>query len=373
MSNKKYEGNDLKKLKVSISEMKRDYEIIIGENIIRYLEDYIEMIYKGKKVFLVSDQNVMNLYGEKITKILTDADYDYTTYIIPPGEGSKSFEFLVKGYDLLLKEGFGRDNLLLALGGGVVGDLAGFIAASFMRGIPFIQIPTTLLAQVDSSIGGKTAVNHPLGKNLIGAFYQPELVLIDPGFLKTLDRRELLNGLAEIIKHGFIADHGLLSYLEENREAILNYETKPLSKIIYTSCKIKAGVVEEDEKERGKRALLNFGHTIGHALEAVTAYEKYHHGEAVAVGMVGAAEISRKLSLISNQDLEYLENIITDYGLPVGFQYAEECSEVYERLFYDKKVKDKHLRWVLLKDLGEAYIEEELSKDIIIEVLEGLR
>jgi 3-dehydroquinate synthase len=367
------EGNLLRKLKVGIKEKKSDYEIIIGENIIKKLKDYIEQVYKGKKVFLLSDQNVMSLYGEKITEILTDAHYDYTTFIIPPGEGSKNFDFLLKGYDLLLKEGFGRDNLLLALGGGVVGDLAGFLAATFMRGIAFVQIPTSLLAQVDSSIGGKTAVNHPLGKNLIGAFYQPELVLIDTYFLKTLDRRELVNGLAEIIKYGFIADRGLLTYLEENREAILNYDTEALGDIIYTSCKIKAKVVEEDEKEKGKRAILNFGHTIGHALEAVTDYEKYHHGEAVAVGMAAAAEISRKLSLISKEDRDYLEKMIGDYGLPVTFQYGENSTEVYERLFYDKKAKDGQLRWVLLKEPGEAYIEEELSKDIIMEVLEGLR
>lgn len=372
MSSNKIFNKDCKKLRVDIKERKEGYDIFIAANIVNSLPEYISKVYQGKKIFLVSDQNVMNIYGEKIKKLLADADYKVTTYIVPAGEGSKSMEFLIKGYDLMLKEGFRRDNLLLAFGGGVVGDLAGFMAATFMRGIPFVQIPTTLLAQVDSSVGGKTAVNHPTGKNLIGSFYQPDLVLIDPILLATLPMRELKTGLAEVIKHGFIADIELMEFLKNKKEAILNYQVEPLSNIIHSSCLIKSKIVSQDEKEKGKRALLNYGHTIAHALEAVTEYRKYNHGEAVAVGMIGAAEISYHLGLIESSELDYIRDLIKDYGLPLSFQYGEDKNQVYERLYYDKKIKNNKIRWILLQELGEAYIAEDISNNTIKKVLEGL-
>lgn len=365
--------DQLKRVPVDIAAGKKNYDIIIGDNLVERLPEYIKKKYSGDKIFLVTDKNVMNLYGEKISSILIDADFKITTYIVPPGEGAKSFEYLKKGYDLLLDEDFRRDNLILALGGGVVGDLAGFIAATFMRGVSFVQVPTTLLAQVDSSVGGKTAINHTSGKNLIGAFYQPEFVLIDPNFLKTLPERELITGMAEIIKHGFIADNGLLKFLNENYKKIFDYNVTALIHIIYKSCIIKSNVVNQDEKEKGKRALLNFGHTIAHALEAVTGYKKYNHGEAVGIGMVGAAHISYKKSLISRKSYDFIKELIEKYRLPLLFQYNEDVEEVYERLFYDKKVKNNCLRWILLKDLGDAYIDEEVGNEIVLEVLEGLK
>ncbi len=363
----------IKKIKVDINSEKKIYDIIIGDNIIESLAGLIAEIYQGSKVFLVTDKNVMNLYGEKITALLIEAGFDITTYIVPPGEQAKGFEHLKNGYDLLLAENFRRDNLIIALGGGVVGDLAGFLAATFMRGIPFVQVPTTLLAQVDSSVGGKTAINHPAGKNLIGAFYQPELVLIDPNFLKTLSERELKTGLAELIKHGFIADNKLLKFLWDNSDEIFNYNMDSLIHIIDRSCIIKSEVVNQDEKERGKRALLNFGHTIGHALEAVTEYKSYNHGEAVAVGMVGAAQISYKMGKIDREAYDFVKELIKVYGLPFSYQYNEDIEEVYQRLFFDKKVKNNSLRWILLKDLGKAYIDEDVSNQIVRDVLEGLK
>ncbi|MFW6029712.1 MAG: 3-dehydroquinate synthase [Halanaerobiales bacterium] len=336
-------GSIFKKLSVDIKTEEKKYNIYITNNIINDLPNYISKYYHGIKIFLVTDENVMNLYGDKVSTLLIDAGYELTTFIVPAGEKSKSYEYFQKGHDILVENDFKRDNLILALGGGVVGDLAGFIAATFMRGIPFVQIPTTLLAQVDSSVGGKTAINHSAGKNLIGAFYQPEFVLIDPNFLKTLDSRELKTGLAEVIKHGFIADQRLLAYLGEHAEEIYNYDVESLIYIIYKSCKIKSSIVNQDEKEKGKRALLNFGHTIAHALEAITEYEKYNHGEAVAVGMIGAAYISYKKGKISKEDYQFVFNLVEEYDLPTDFQYNENPEKVYEKLFYDKKVMRNNL------------------------------
>ncbi|MFW5981211.1 MAG: 3-dehydroquinate synthase family protein, partial [bacterium] len=229
-----------------------------------------------------------------------------------------------------------------------------------------------LLAQVDSSVGGKTAINHSAGKNLIGAFYQPEFVLIDPNFLKTLDNRELKTGLAEVIKHGFIADKELIKFLDQHHEDIFNYQIDSLIYIIYKSCIIKSAIVTQDETEKGKRALLNFGHTIAHALEAITEYKKYNHGEAVAVGMVGAADISYQTGRISKEEYQIIVNMIKKYQLPITFQYNENKEQVYKKLFYDKKVEKNKLRWILLNDLGSAFIDDNVAEEIIKDVLEDL-
>ncbi|HHU92868.1 MAG TPA: 3-dehydroquinate synthase [Halanaerobiaceae bacterium] len=362
----------IEKIKIDLREEQRDYEIIIGAGLLNRLDKYIGQLYQGKKIFLVTDENVMKFYGEQVKEVLSSAGYEITLYVLPAGEEAKSSPYLKKGYDYLLENNFNRDNLILALGGGVVGDLAGFLAATFMRGIPFVQIPTTLLAQVDSSVGGKTAINHPRGKNLIGAFYQPKMVLIDPGFLQTLPVRELRTGLAEVLKYGFIVDRDLLDFMAGHREEILNLETAALTRIIQTSCRIKAAIVREDEKEKGMRALLNFGHTIGHALEAVTEYKKYTHGEAVAIGMVAAGELSRSVENLEKAEVDYLKELIRAYGLPLSCQYGEGLKEVYERLFYDKKVQKNKLRWILLKELGAAYIDEGVDNKIVKEVLEGI-
>ncbi|MFW6287406.1 MAG: 3-dehydroquinate synthase [bacterium] len=366
------EERKFNKISVEIKGEEKEYNIYLAHNLINDLANYISKYYHGIKIFLVTDENVMNLYGDKVSTLLIDAGYELTTFIVPAGEKSKTYEYFKKGHDLLIENEFKRDNLVLALGGGVVGDLAGFIAATFMRGIPFVQIPTTLLAQVDSSVGGKTAINHSAGKNLIGAFYQPEFVLIDPNFLKTLDARELKTGLAEVLKHAFIADLELISYLEEHVDDIFNYDVDSLIYIVYKSCQIKSSIVNQDEKEKGMRALLNFGHTIGHALEAITDYEMYNHGEAVAVGMIGAANISYKKGKINENDYHIIINLIKKYALPTSFQFNENPEKVYEKLFYDKKVKKNKLRWILLESLGGAYIDEDVSQETVKEVLEVL-
>lgn len=357
-------------IKVNISKTKRSYPIIIENNISSQIGSLISDYYEGNKVLLLSDDNVSGLYGDSIVPSLEKAGYQVLEYIIPAGEKSKSYHYLRKGYDLLVDNKFNRGNLIIALGGGVVGDLAGFLAATFMRGIPFVQLPTSLLAQVDSSVGGKTAINHPAAKNMIGSFYQPEMVVIDPVFLKSLAPREFKTGMAEIIKHGFIADKDLADYLFERSKDVFKLETEELSHIIYRSCQIKADIVMEDEKEKGKRALLNYGHTIGHALEAVTAYKKYNHGEAVAIGMLGAARLAKSLGLLEEVDLEFTEELISLYGLPLGYQ--EDPEAIFTALFRDKKVKNDRLRWVLINRIGNAFIREGIEHKLIKRVLEGL-
>lgn len=357
-------------IKIPVAEKK--YNIIIKDNLIEELGNKICDLYQGDKIFLVTDENVLNLYGDKVNNILS-SEFNITNYVIPPGEGSKSSLYLNRGYDLLVENDFKRDNLIIALGGGVVGDLAGYLAATYMRGISFVQVPTTLLAQVDSSVGGKTAINHSAGKNLIGAFFQPDMVLIDPLFLRTLSKRELRTGLAEVIKHGFIADKNLVYYLRDKHDDIFNYRIESLIHIINRSCQIKSAVVKEDEKEKGKRALLNFGHTIGHALEAVTGYSRYNHGEAVAVGMVGAGQISYQKGLLDSSSAKLIKDIVAQYSLPVSFQYNEGLKEVFKRLFYDKKVRKNKIRWILLKEIGKAFIDENVDNKIVNEVLEGLK
>ncbi|MFW5986358.1 MAG: 3-dehydroquinate synthase [Halanaerobiales bacterium] len=361
-----------KKLSIVIPAGEKRYDIVIKPELMAEMGKRINAVYGRDKVLLVTDENVFNLYGEKLKEVLS-AEYNVTEYIIPPGEGSKCNKYLNRGYDLLIENEFKRDNLIIAFGGGVVGDLAGYLAATYMRGIPFVQIPTTLLAQVDSSIGGKTAINHSTGKNLIGAFFQPSLVLIDPLFLKTLAVRELKTGLAEVIKHGFIADKELVKFLQDNRDNIFDCQEEALINIIHRSCQIKLAVVEEDEKERGKRALLNFGHTIGHALEAVTGYTEYNHGEAVAVGMVGAARLSFQRGLIDSSSCRLVEELIGLYDLPLSFQYNEDENDVYNRLFYDKKVKKNRIRWILLEQIGKAFIDEDVDNEMVKEILEGLK
>ncbi|MFW6035239.1 MAG: 3-dehydroquinate synthase [Halothermotrichaceae bacterium] len=361
----------VQKISIEINDDKKEYNIIIGENIRANINKYINEVYQGDKLLIVSDENIMNLYGAEIIDQLK-SEYTISKHIIKPGEQSKNFTNFQKGHDILINDDFKRDNMVIALGGGVVGDLAGFIAATYMRGIAYIQIPTTLLAQVDSSVGGKTAINHSKGKNIIGNFKQPEIVLIDPGFLKTLARRELITGMAEVIKYSFISDKDFVDYLYNNKDKIYNLDMDAMEYIIYKSCNIKAGIVRKDEKEEGVRAFLNFGHTIGHALEAVTKYDKYNHGEAVGIGMVGAARLSYKLKYIDKKIVGIMESLIKLYDLPLSFQYKENCNNVFKALFHDKKALKNKLRWILLKEVGKPVIKSNIDYKKIKQVLEGL-
>lgn len=362
----------MKRLEVSIVERSKEYPILIKNGLRKQAGELIKGVYNGQKILLVSDEKVNSLYGREMKEILLAAGFQVEKYIIPQGEKAKSFQYLQKGYDLLINKGFKRDSLLVALGGGVTGDLTGFLAATYMRGVPFVQIPTTLLAQVDSSVGGKTAINHQTGKNLIGSFYQPVLVIIDTDFLHTLDTREFKGGLAEIIKHGLIKDKKLASYLLEKQSKILNLEPEALLHIVNRSCELKSQVVAEDEKEKGVRALLNYGHTIGHALEALTDFSKYIHGEAVAIGMIGAARLGKLAEFLNDDEVIFIEELISGYGLPVNCQYAEAPDMIYDKLFMDKKVQQGRLRWVVLDGIGNSLINNRIPASMVKIVLEGL-
>ena len=298
----------------------------------------------------------MGLYGADVIKSLESAGFSVVVIEMPDGEEFKNLEEVSKVYDRLIKEKIDRSSPVVALGGGVVGDLAGFVAATYLRGVPYVQVPTTLLAQVDSSVGGKTAVNHSMGKNLIGAFYQPKMVIIDPDVLSTLEEREVSTGLAEVVKHGIIRDKNYFKFLEANASNVLSLQGE-VDEAITRSCEIKAAVVSEDEREAGVRGILNFGHTFGHAIEAVAGYSTYRHGEAVSMGMVMAAGFSNELGLCSAELEERIKRLLDSLGLPTG---APELSsdDIFASMLLDKKVKAGRVRFVLLKGIGEVVIEE---------------
>lgn len=287
-----------------------------------------------------------------------------TVVTIPAGESSKSLAVAEKLYTRAIELGLDRKSPIFALGGGVVGDLAGFIAATYMRGVPFVQLPTSLLAQVDSSVGGKVAVNHALGKNLIGAFYQPEAVFMDLAMMETLPKREIYTGLGEIIKYGIIYDAAFFAYLEQHVQDVLSLEQEAAVHMIARSCEIKAAVVSQDEKESGLRRILNFGHTMAHAIEKETGYLRYNHGEAVAIGMVGAADISARLGMIDAADVARVTSLIERLHLPT---VAEGCTvdAMYQDIFHDKKTINGKVNWVLMKGIGEVTCRNDVPEDIV--------
>ena len=358
-------------LTVDIQEEKFSYPIYIGAGLRNRLGSIVKEYYSGDKIFLVSDKNVFELYGKKITSSLQGVGFSVTDYILPPGERAKSRKYLFRGYDMLVDNDFQRDNLVLVLGGGVPGDLGGYLAASYMRGINLIQVPTTLLAQVDSSVGGKTAINHPGGKNLIGAFYQPGMVIIDIEFLQTLATSELKTGLAEVIKHALIKDKDFFDFLINRRKDIYNLKPSSVIEAVKKCCHIKAGVVSRDQKEKGERALLNFGHTLGHALEAVNGYGEYTHGQAVAVGMRAATDISVKLGLLNQKYKDSINKILDDYKMPA--KVKGRTDELLSVMKHDKKARAGQLRWILLKEPGNAIIKEGVPENAIIESIKELK
>ncbi|MFW5999666.1 MAG: 3-dehydroquinate synthase [Halanaerobiaceae bacterium] len=357
-------------LTVNIKEENFSYPILIGNGLRKRLNDLIADYYRAEKIFLVSDENVYSLYGEETVSLLRDAGYQVKVYLVPPGEKAKAKQYLFQGYDKLVEGEYQRDHLVVVLGGGVPGDLGGFLAATYMRGVRLLQIPTTLLAQVDSSVGGKTAINHPRGKNLIGAFYQPRAVIIDVGFLHTLNERELMTGLAEVLKHAFIADKDFFAYLEKMNKEIFDLQPKALTEIVRECCRIKAAVVSRDQKEKGERALLNFGHTLGHALEAVSGYGKYTHGQAVAVGMRAALKMSHELGYLAAEEKQKGENLLDIYGLP-GTASGDPDS-VLAAMQHDKKARSGKLRWVLLSGIGQAFTTDEVPEELVRRITKEL-
>lgn len=356
------------KIRVELKE--RSYDIVIGGNILDGIGGALATFEKSSKIAIVSNSTVYSLYGERVSDSIRNSGYNPQAVIIPDGEEYKNFATLQSIFDELLKNKLDRSSFLIALGGGVVGDITGFAAATYMRGISYIQIPTTLLAQVDSSVGGKTGIDHPLGKNMIGAFWQPRLVWIDSETLRTLPRRELLAGLAEVIKYGVIYDAGLFDFLESHREKILNLDQDALAYMIKRSCEIKAEIVAEDERESGVRAILNYGHTIGHAIETVTGYTHLLHGEAVAMGMALEAKLSGMLHLIDKKEVQRVRTLIESFGLPVEKPANLKVHSILISMQLDKKAVAGELRFILPQEIGQVKILKGVTDDTLRAVLD---
>ncbi|MFD1438164.1 3-dehydroquinate synthase [Acinetobacter sp. ANC 4282] len=340
----------------------RRYPIFIGSDL--NPQSLLEPYIKGKQVMIVTNTTVAPLYLEHYMTAIEALGKTVATCILPDGEKYKNIEHLNLIFDALLEAGFNRDATVLALGGGVIGDMAGFASACFQRGVYFIQVPTTLLSQVDSSVGGKTGINHPLGKNMIGAFQQPQVVLADMAQLSTLPDRELSAGLAEVIKYALLGDLDFLVWLEENMDGLVGRDSALLAEAVYRSCAHKARIVANDEKEQGERALLNLGHTFGHAIESYLGYGVWLHGEAVATGMVMAADLSHRMGWISVEDLERTKKIIQRAHLPVKCP-AIPLDEFLAYMAHDKKVLNGQLRLVLMKSLGQAVITREFDVELM--------
>jgi 3-dehydroquinate synthase len=346
-------------LQVSLAE--RSYPILIGQSLLSKA-DLLGRHLQARELLLVSNTTVAPLYAERVRASL--ADRRIVDLRLPDGEQYKTLEYVSRVLDVLVANRFGRDAVVLALGGGVVGDLAGFAAACYQRGVAFVQLPTTLLAQVDSSVGGKTGVNHTGGKNLIGAFHQPSAVFADTSTLRTLPPRELRAGLAEVVKYGLVFDLSFLDWIEANVDRLLALEDATLAHAIYRSCELKADVVRRDEREAGDRALLNLGHTFGHAIEAATGYTEWLHGEAVAAGMVVAADMSSRLGMLPLADVQRLRELLQRIGLPVDAPKLG-AARAFDYMRMDKKVQSGRIRLVLLEQLGRARFTADYADDAL--------
>lgn len=361
----------MKTLKVELGQHgERSYPIYIGQDLLaqpKLVEPYVE----GTQVLIVSNETVAPLYLEKVKQ--TFSAFDVETVILPDGEQYKNLDELNKIFDALLIAKFDRTCTLVALGGGVVGDMTGFAAASYQRGVNFIQIPTTLLAQVDSSVGGKTGVNHPRGKNMIGAFHQPRCVIADSDTLNTLEDNQLSAGIAEVIKYGLIRDMDFTKWLEENMHKLLERDPEALSYAIEVSCRCKAEIVAADEKESGVRALLNLGHTFGHAIETSTGYGNWLHGEAVATGMLMAADLSMRLGNLNQDDVERVDNILDMAMLPTRAPHHMDYEHFIELMMVDKKARAGKINFVLFKQLGDAIVTNDFDDKLLHETIEAHR
>jgi len=363
----------MNKIKVNLNRrISASYEILIGRNILDRGGMILQRNNWADRYFLAADETVASLHGERAAEILRSAGLSVEILTLPAGESAKTMDTVLSLVGGLLRLGADRASGIIALGGGVTGDVAGFAASIFMRGIPYVQIPTTLVAQVDSSIGGKTGVNLDEGKNLVGAFHQPKAVIIDMEFLRTLPEREYRNGLAETVKYGIIDDPGLFEVLESEAEKILERDMDRLSEVVPRSCSIKKGIVEIDERELGIRKILNFGHTIGHALERESD-GAIPHGEAVAAGMIAAARISEKMGYLPAADRLRIEGLIRRVGLyrPIPPSLATEG--IVSRLRYDKKKKGGEVSFVLLKKIGIPFSNGAVEGEVIAEAVEALR
>lgn len=343
----------------------RSYPIYIAQNLLGQAEIYRRHI-PSRQVLIVSNETVAPLYLQRVQQALSG--FQVETVVLPDGEKYKNLQILNSIFDSLLGHRFDRGCTLLALGGGVVGDMTGFAAACYQRGVKFVQVPTTLLSQVDSSVGGKTGVNHPLGKNMIGAFHQPQCVIIDTDTLNTLPDRELSAGLGEVIKYGLINDPGFFDWLEQNMDALRSREAGALIYAVKRSCADKAAIVAADEKEAGQRALLNLGHTFGHAIETGMGYGVWLHGEGVGAGMCMAANLSQRLGWMKALEVERIETLISRAGLPTQ-PPGISTADFLQLMAVDKKVLDGQLRLVLLKGIGKAIVARDFSRDALQDML----
>jgi 3-dehydroquinate synthase len=347
----------------------RSYNIYIGSGILGSLGTWVREVSAGDKALVVSNRKVYGMYGDIARKSLAENGYQVVLGEMGDGEKYKNLATLEKLYDLAFTHKIDRRCPVIALGGGVVGDTAGLLAATYLRGVPFVQVPTTLLAQVDSSVGGKVAVNHPGGKNIIGAFYQPRLVVADMTTLKTLPDREIKAGLAELIKYGVISDAGFFKWLEENIDKMLSLDEKALAHAVAVSCRIKARVVEADETEQGLRAILNYGHTVGHAVESLSGYKVFLHGEAVAAGMAEAARLAEVMGLLPAEQGRRIVALIARAGLPVELPPSLDMADIIAAMRQDKKAQAGRLTFVLPVAIGSVKIFNDVSEKVIREAL----
>ncbi len=359
--------------KIQVPLGSRSYDILVGDGLLSTLGKRCAALGASRRCLVVTDSRVEKLHGAGAVESLEKAGFRAALHAVPEGESSKSLSQLGKGFKEMIQAGLDRKSLVIALGGGVVGDLAGFMAASFLRGIDLVQVPTSLLAQVDSSVGGKTGVNLPQGKNLVGAFHQPRLVLCDTRLVDTLPEREYLSGLAEVVKYGVIRDARLFGLLERERGRILDRRKETLSRIIARCCRIKAEIVAQDEKEGGLRAILNFGHTVGHALEARSGYGRYLHGEAISIGQVAAARLSCRHARMPRAGARRIEDLLSQLGLPVRATLdRRKAKSLWSAMQLDKKNSGGEVRFVLAHRIGQATGGHRLEEDQVLEELTAL-
>lgn len=353
----------MKKIIVNLKE--NSYTIFIGSNILSNKELYLSI--KGKKIALITNKKIKNLHFKNFKNNIFKRD----NIILPDGEKYKNQESIEKIHNYLLKNNFSRDSALIAFGGGVIGDITGFAASTYQRGIKFIQVPTSLLAMVDSSVGGKTGINHALGKNMIGSFHQPSAVIADTEILKTLPERQFRAGMAEVIKYGIIKDKIFFKWILEEHKNIKNLNPESIIKIIKKSCQIKADIVAQDEKEKNIRALLNLGHTFGHAIENNLGYGKWLHGEAIACGFLIAADISMQKKTMAIAEYEEIKKILKIFKLPIKLPKNINLEKIYKTMLLDKKVKNNKIVFILPKNIGSAYITSEIRKSMVMKALKN--
>lgn len=358
---------ETRRLQISLEE--RSYSIIVGEGLLAHVATYLAElgVKESQRLFIITDEHVAPLYLQHVQQGLTEQGYQVASAVVPAGEKAKSMQVYEQMMTAVIEAGLDRKSVILALGGGVVGDLAGFVAATYMRGIPFIQLPTTLLAH-DSSVGGKVAINHRLGKNLIGAFHQPLLVLYDIATLRTLPKREIAAGYAEVVKHALISDEEFVDWLEQHATALMQLEPALTAEAIIRGCSVKARVVSADETEQGLRAILNLGHTFGHAFEALADYSAINHGEAISMGMGLAADTAVQLGMVTKEVATRTREVLALYGLPVTWPQALVPEQVLEVMKRDKKGVAGKLNLVLPLAVGQV----ELIKDVPEEVVYGV-